>query len=173
MSDPDFDPMSLDRKMPQSAQDAISVLVRAWPLYEAALTDWLIAIAGMKSEIGTFFIGRMDTRGKISKLKEIYQHLGDKSQVESLTHLNKTAKAYTHIRNVIIHTIYIGHRPSHDKPDEYELIYSEHRPVKGRPKTVSGLIVRLDDIKRTASFAQRTAQKINDAIRQREETKQP
>jgi hypothetical protein len=74
MSDAEFDPMSLDRGMPQSAQDAILLLVRAWPLYEAALTDWLTTVAGMNSEIGAFFIGRMDTRGKISKLKEIYQH---------------------------------------------------------------------------------------------------
>jgi hypothetical protein len=92
--------------------------------------------------------------------------LGDKRQVQFLTNLNKTAKGYTHIRNVVIHTIYLGHRPSLDKEGQYELIYSEHRPVKGQPNTVSNLIVRLDDIKRTATFAGRAAQKINDALRQ-------
>jgi hypothetical protein len=166
MSDAEFDPKSLDRGMPQSAQDAVLLLVRAWPLYEAALTDWLTAVAGMKREIGAFFIGRMDTRGKISKLKEIYQHLGDKRQAQWLTNLNRTAKDYTHIRNVVIHTIYLGHRPSPDKEGQYELIYSEHRPVKGKPSTVSSLIVRLDDIKKAATFAGRAAQKINNALGQ-------
>jgi hypothetical protein len=79
--------------------------------------------------------------------------------------LNKSAEGYTHIRNVIIHTIYLGHRPGPDKEGQYELIYSEHRPVKGKPSTVSALIVRLDDIKKAATFAGRAAEKINSALR--------
>jgi hypothetical protein len=98
----DFDPSSLDRSMPQSGQDAILLLMRAWPLFEMALTDWLIAVVKMDEEIGRLFIGRMDTRGKISKLREIYQHLGETQQVQLLKNLNKSAEGYTRVRNILL-----------------------------------------------------------------------
>jgi hypothetical protein len=129
----DFDPSSLDRSMPQSGQDAILLLMRAWPLFEMALTDWLIAVVKMDEEIGRLFIGRMDTRGKISKLREIYQHLGDTQQVQWLKNLNKSAEGYTRVRNMIVHGVYLGYRPRPDT-EEYELIYSTHRPIIGRRK---------------------------------------
>jgi hypothetical protein len=144
----DLDPLALDRKMPQDAQEAILLLVRMWPLYEIALTDWLIAIAGMDSEIGVLMVGRMDTRGKIDKLKEIYAHLGDKDQVQWLKNLQKSAERYTYFRNTVVHTLYVGHRPDPEKPDEYQLIFSTHRPVKGRPKTIHAITVTLSDIKK-------------------------
>jgi hypothetical protein len=37
MMEPDFDPLALDKNMPQSAQEAILLLMRTWPLYEIAL----------------------------------------------------------------------------------------------------------------------------------------
>jgi hypothetical protein len=73
----EFDPLALDKSMPKSAEEAILLLLRAWPLFEIALTDWLIAVAGMNSDdIGALMVGRMETRGKIEKLKDIYGHLG-------------------------------------------------------------------------------------------------
>jgi hypothetical protein len=163
--DTDFDPLVLDKSMPQSAQEAILLLMRAWPLFEIALTDWLIAVAGMTTDIGALMVGRMDTRGKIDKLKEIYSHLGNKDQVRWLTNLNKSARGYTVIRNTVVHSIYLGHRPDPEKSEEYQLIFSNHRPVKGRQKSIGAVIVKLRDIKRTATFAGSAASKIIDALR--------
>jgi hypothetical protein len=163
--DTDFDPLMLDKSMPQSAQEAILMLMRAWPLFEIALTDWLIAVAGMTTDIGTLMVGRMDTRGKIDKLKEIYSHLGNKEQVQWLTNLNKSARRYTVIRNIVVHSIYLGHKPDPKQPEEYQLIFSNHRPIKGRRKSIGAVVVKLHDIKRTANFAGSAASKIIDALR--------
>jgi hypothetical protein len=51
-------------------------------------------------------VGRMDTRGKIDKLKEIYSHLGNKDQVQWLKTLDKSAEGYTRIRNTVVHSLY-------------------------------------------------------------------
>jgi hypothetical protein len=163
----DFDPLALNKKMPQDAQEAILLLVRTWPLFEIALTDWLIAIARMDSEIGVLMVGRMDTGSKINKLKEIYAHLGDKNQVQWLKNLNKRAERYTYIRNIVVHTMYVGHRADPKKPEEYQLIFSTHRPVKGRRKSIDAVIVTPSDIKETASFAGTVVQKIREALARR------
>jgi hypothetical protein len=167
MMDPDFNPLTLDKNMPQSAQEAILLLARTWPLFEIALTDWLIAVSGMDSEIGVLMVGRMDTRAKIAKLKEVYAHLGDSRQVQWLKNLNRSAEGYTSIRNTIVHTLYVGHRPDPKKSGRYQMIFSTHRPVKGRRKSIDAVIVTLPDIKKTASFAVRATQEIRNALARR------
>jgi hypothetical protein len=151
--------------MPQSAQDAIILLLRAWAVFELALTDWLIAIVGMKDDLGILLIGRMDTRNKIVKLKEIYEQLRDAKQVLALKGLGKANERYSQIRNTVVHNVYLGHRPDASKPGEYELIYSTHRPVKGRRDAMDAVIVRLADLKSAATFAGRQTKRITDALR--------
>jgi hypothetical protein len=60
----------------------------------------------MNCDIGVLMVGRMDTRGKIDKLKEIYSHLGNKDQVQWLKTLDKSAEGYTRIRNTVVHSLY-------------------------------------------------------------------
>jgi hypothetical protein len=160
----DFDPLALNKKMPQDAQEAILFLIRTWPLFEIALTDWLIALTRMDREIGVLMVGRMDTGSKINRLKEIYAHLGDKNQVQWLKNLDKSAKRYTSIRNTVVHTMYMGHRADPNKPEECQLIFSTHRPVRGRRKSIDAVIVTPSDIKKTAGFALRVVQKIREAL---------
>lgn len=147
--------------MPGDAQEAILLLIRAWPYFEIALTDWLIAVSGMDSDIGALFVGRMDTRGKIDKLKEIYSHRRDADHMLSLKNLGKSAEGYILVRNTVVHSVYLGHLPCKlDKPDAYQLVFSNHRPVKGKQKYVKSVILTQADIAKTASFAGKAADKI-------------
>ncbi len=163
----EFDPLALDKSMPKSAEEAILLLMRAWPMFEIALTDWLIAVAGMNSDVGALMVGRMETRGKIEKLKDIYSHLGNKDQVQWLTNLNRSAEGYTLIRNTVVHALYLGHRPDPEKPEAYQLIFSNHRPVKGKQNSIESVILTLHNINMAAKFAGRAASKIIHALPRR------
>ncbi len=134
MTEAAFDPTLLNKNMPQDAQEAIISLLRAWVIFEIALTDWLIDVTEMNNEIGSLLIGRMDTRGKIDKLKEIYAHLEDKTQVKSLQNLSRSTEGYSRIKNTAVHMMYLGHRLRRGSSDEYELIYSTHRPGGFAPR---------------------------------------
>jgi hypothetical protein len=166
MSETDLDPTSLDKSMPQSAQDAIMVLLKSWVLFEVALTDWLVAVTGMRDDIGILVVGRMDTRGKIDKLKEIYSHIRDARQVAGLKNLGKSNEGYSKIRNTVVHNIYLGHRPRPDDRGQYDLIYSIHRPSKTRIDGMDAVIIRLDDLKKAAKFAVSAAKDIRTALEQ-------
>src|SRR5262249_14257368 len=97
-------------------------------------------------------------------LKEIHAQLRDKKQVAVLKNLGKSNEGYSKIRNTVVHTVYLGHRGS---PEDCELIFATHRPAKGESERLDAVVVRLEDLKKTAKFAVTSAKKITDALARR------
>ena len=149
----DFDPLDLDKKIPGHAKDAIINLLQAWALFEIALTDWLIASIGTNQDIGTLLFQRVSTNSKIDKLKQIYAHVGAKTDLEKLKELSRLEEKYSQIRDAVVHNMFLGTRNDASDETQCELIYSRHRPAKNRMKSIEAVVIRTPDIKAAATFA--------------------
>ena len=151
------------------AENAINVLIKTWPHFDHILTEWLILISEMPQDIGRILIGRMETKTKLDRLKDISKHLGRDADVKTIAQISRSHEHFSKIRNAVAHCPIIGMNPDHP----LEVLFVESRFVKGRRDLVDVSSIRLERITAAAGFASRTIGIIMRVLSQAQPTKFP
>src|SRR6185436_6534463 len=93
----------INQKLTDEARGVICDLVLGWASYEYALSLWTLLAFGMNLDCGSIMLGRMDARGKLEKLKQLYGHHHKKHVVEKIVILSKKHAEFVDTRNTVAH----------------------------------------------------------------------
>lgn len=138
------------------ASKSILLLMRSWPFYELALTEWLSVETGMQPDIARIMIGNMDTRNKLDKLVELHKHRNLTKQSQTVELIKKGDRNHSKTRNTVVHCPLMGAHKSN--PETLSFLTSKF--VKGRPDVVKANRVKLGSILAAAQFANAVSDQI-------------
>lgn len=138
----------------------IAKLVLAWARYDSLVTQWTYRTFGMKADEGSIFIGNMDTKTKLDRLKVLFKHYGDASSAENVTELSKLTKIHADVRNAICHKSCGGH----SKSDPDRLVFSNGKIYPQMPGRMMVELINLDQIQDAITFAQTNADIISELL---------
>ena len=125
----EFQTSDVTSTIDQEARDLIVELILAWARFDSLVTQWTFRLFGMGPDEGSIFIGNMDTKSKLDKVKALFKHHGIKNSVDRIAELAKLAKVHADVRNSICHKTCGGHSKSN--PDR--LIFSNGKIYPQRP----------------------------------------
>lgn len=148
---------------------AIADLILAWARFDSLVTQWTFRSFGMGADEGSIFIGNMDTKSKLDKIKALQKHFGHTDSVNKVNELAKAAKAHADIRNSICHKTCGGY----SKSDPSRLIFSNGKIYPQMPGRMQVELIHLDQIRTATQFATSAADQIsplNDALAELQET---
>lgn len=103
---PDFDFDDIDPNIPDEVKIAIADLFLSWGKFDNAVTFWATAILrrfGLPEDVCSIFIGNMDTRTKLDRIKAVFSHFGYKDVVSQIAKLIKSHGREVEIRNALAH----------------------------------------------------------------------
>ena len=139
------------------SQMLIAQLVLAWARYDSLVTQWTYRSFNMSADEGSIFIGNMDTKTKLDRLKALYKHFGITESVERITEIAKNSKIHADVRNTICHKSCGGH----SKNDPDRLIFSNGKIYPQLPGKMMVELIHLDQIRDAIGFASSTADGIS------------
>jgi len=114
MTDPiDLSPENLTFLLDDNSRKAILELVLSWGRYDGLISQWVLHAYGLSLDSGSILLGNMDTRSKLDRLKNLYQHHGMKAAVTKIENLQRDHRSYVDIRNLIAHSGCAGQVKSH------------------------------------------------------------
>lgn len=151
MPPPDDDAAWLEqitRPLPDHINRDIVLMFQAWALLEAALTMWLIALIDIEDDVGRLIVDRFDTRTKISRIKEIYDHLRNDNMVKTSKEISSQYEKWIDTRNIIAHKVCFG-----ISTDGTHLMFSTGKYVRQKRDEMNMIGIDLNDIARCAKFA--------------------
>jgi hypothetical protein len=125
-------PENLTFLLDDSSRTAILDLVLAWGRYDGLISQWVLHAYGLSLDSGSILLGNMDTRSKLERLKNLYQHHGMKPAVASISKLQKDHLEFVGIRNLIAHSACAGQVGSHP----WLIAFAPVRTAKGQLDTM-------------------------------------
>lgn len=156
----EFPVSDVSNTIDQESRDLIANLVLAWARFDSLVTQWTFRTFGMGPDAGSIFIGHMDTKSKLDKLKAIYVHYGITESVQMIAELAKLSKEHADVRNTICHKTCGGH--SRSDPDR--LIFSDGKIFKTKPGQLLVELIHLDQIRAATVFAKENADTISKLV---------
>ena len=148
-----FETLSQDL-LPSHYQDMDAVF-QAWALFETALTMWLLALMEIEDDIGRIIIDRLDTRAKLARIKEIYQHLGSEDNAKVASTVVNKLEQWIKIRNTLAHKPRQGINSAGT-----HLYFWTGKFLPGNREEMDLIGINVADLKKCAGFASRTAAQI-------------
>jgi hypothetical protein len=145
----------ISRPLPDHVNRQIVQIFQAWALFEGALTMWLIALLGVDDDIGRLIVDRIDTRAKISRIKEIYDHMKNDGMAKTAKEVSSNYEKWVDIRNAIAHKIYFG-----VSEDGTHLMFSTGKYARQERDKMAMIGIDLADLPRCAYFAASAAGQI-------------
>ena len=152
----EFDITDLDKSIDEEVREVIGKLIMTWARLDSLLSQWVIVEFGMTLDSGSILLGNMDTRTKLDRLKQLYEHHGDKRSAKAVANLSKLHASHIDIRNTVAHTQCGGRRKS--EPDI--LVFAPVKPSKGMPGTALVEQIRLRGIARATEYADQAGDKL-------------
>lgn len=155
-----MDDLALDDIIPnldENARNVILNLTLSWARYDGILSQWLIYAYGMSLDDGALFVGSMDTKTKIDRLKCIYQHHGKNEAVTSLNRLLTAHLDKRWIRNHLAHSPCVGRL----KNEPETVVFATLKASKGNPGKMAVQTITLDDMRKAEAFARTVADTLN------------
>ena len=134
-------------------------IFQSWALLEGSLTAWLIALMSVDDDVGRLIVDRFDTRAKINRIREIYDHLHNANMVKTVKELSSNYEKWVEIRNSIAHKICFGL-----SDDGTHLMFSTGRYARQQRDKMAFIGIALADLPRCALFAVETAGQIDRAL---------
>lgn len=156
----EFDMSNVSNEIDGESRALIADLVLAWARYDSLVTQWTYRTFNMTADEGSIFIGNMDTKTKLDRLKALYKHYGNTSSVEQLAGLAKQSKTHADVRNTICHKTCGGH----SKADPDRLIFSNGKIYPQMPGRMLVELIHLDQIREAISFAKTEAYTISKIV---------
>ena len=135
----------------------VADLILAWARYDSLVTQWTYRTFNMTADEGSIFIGNMDTRTKLDRLKAFFKHYGHTTSVELIAELAKLNKTHAEVRNSICHKTCGGH----SKSDPDRLIFSNGKIYPQQPGRMMIELIHLDQIRAATAFAKEKADLIS------------
>lgn len=145
----DFNISDVSNEIDEESRALVADLVLAWARYDSLVTQWTYRTFNMTADEGSIFIGNMDTRTKLERIKALYKHYGHKSSVEKVAELAKLHKDHADVRNTICHKTCGGH----SKSDPDRLIFSNGKIYPQMPGRMLVELIHLDQIREAIAFA--------------------
>ncbi len=108
-------PFTLDDLHPdisQDAKNAICDVILQFARLDALISHFLFVAFHLSVHDGPIIAGNMDTRGKLDRLKRLYEHHGMKSAAASIGNLKEAHAHWVDLRNSIAHSTCAGSRTS-------------------------------------------------------------
>lgn len=115
-------------------------VILEWARYDSLVSQWLLYAFGLSPDEGAILLGNMDTRTKLERVKNLYQHHAMDEAVDRIARLQKAHGDLVDVRNAIAHAMCAGHR----KSDPEQIIFAPVRPVKGR---LGNMLVEMHSVK--------------------------
>jgi hypothetical protein len=145
----------ITKPLPDRVNQQIVQIFQAWALLEGALTMWLIALLKVDDDVGRLIVDRIDTRAKISRIREIYDHMHNDNMVKTVKELSSNYEKWVEIRNSIAHKICFG-----VSDDGTHLMFSTGKYARQQRDKMAMIGIALADLPRCALFAAETAGQI-------------
>jgi hypothetical protein len=146
---PNIDLSTLDREMSAVAKDTILNLLNAWAWFESILTEWLVDETKMEPDTARIVFGRMDPKGKLDKLSELFKHKGVEEKAKIAGRIRREIELHSVVRNTVVHCPHIGVDPKAPTV----LLYLAAKFVKGNAEAIAVHSVSIDEILTAAKFA--------------------
>lgn len=156
----EFSISDVSNEIDEETRGLIADLILAWARYDSLVTQWTYRTFNMTADEGSIFIGNMDTRTKLERIKALYKHYGHTSSVEKVAELAKLSKPHTEVRNTICHKTCGGH--SRSDPDR--LVFSSGKIFPQKPGVMLVELIHLDQIRSAIGFAKHNADMISKIV---------
>jgi hypothetical protein len=153
----EFPISDVSNTLDEESRELIADLVLSWARFDSLVTQWTFRTFGMGPDAGSIFIGNMDTKSKLDKLKALYTHYGHTSSVQKIAELSKLSKGHADVRNTICHKT-CG---VHSKANPDRLIFSDGKIFKTKPGQMLVEMIHLDQIRAAITFAKENADTIS------------
>ncbi|WP_375453656.1 hypothetical protein [uncultured Methylobacterium sp.] len=148
-SDDDADWLAqISKPFPDNVNGDIVVMFRAWALMEAALTMWLIALMGVDDDVGRLVVDRFDTRTKISRIREIYDHFQNDDMTKTVKEVSYNYEKWVETRNIVAHKVCFGM-----SEDGTHLMFATGKYTRRKRDEFTMVGIALPDLRRCAQFA--------------------
>lgn len=144
----------------QEGRDAIAALILAWARFDSLVTQWTFRSFGMGPDEGSIFIGNMDTKSKLDKIKALQKHFGHTDAAKQVHDLALAAKGHADIRNSICHKTCGGYSKAHPNM----LVFSNGKIYPNMPGRMLVELIHLDAIRTATKFAADSADQISPVI---------
>ncbi len=151
-----FDVSDKANEIDQKARDLISDLILSWARYDSIITHWVIRSFGMGMDEGSIFIGNMDTKTKLNRIKALYKHFGFDDVASDIADLSKAHEEHADVRNTVCHKACAGQSKSNPE----RLIFAGAKAVSGKPGQMLVELLHLEQLERARHFAKLNADKI-------------
>jgi len=155
----EFPISDLTNTLDEESRNLIAELVLAWARYDSLVSQWTYRSYGMGPDEGSLFIGNMDTKAKLDKLKALFTHYG-KSGAKKIASLSKLSQTHADVRNTICHKTCGGN----SKSDPDRLVFSDGRIFKTKPGKMQVELIHLDQIRDAITFASQNADTISKIV---------
>lgn len=163
---PEFDPSDLDEIIPDAHKIAIADLMLAWGRFDTMLTRFMCKIFSMGDHIGSIFIGTMDIRSKLLKIKEVGLLHGTEGFASQMQVMSDNYSNHAQVRNAIAHNYLSGV----SKKEPERLIFYPYKLLKKDKTRMSVAYYHVEQIKTATLFANETAMGIMTLIQSMEGT---
>jgi hypothetical protein len=148
----DLPPFTIDDLHPDIDQEtryAISDLTIGWARFDSFVSQMVILAFGLSLDNGPILLGNMDTRQKLERLKNLYDHYGMPRAASYAANLKAAHAYWVDVRNTVIHSTLGGTRIS--APGV--LVFAPVRISRGVLGHVEVIQLHVNGIKRAAEWA--------------------
>ncbi len=144
----------------QEARNLISDLILAWARFDSLITQWTIRSFGMGLDEGSVFIGNMDTKSKLDKIKALQNHFGHIDAAAKVAEIAKQTRVHADVRNTICHQTCGGYV----KSDLSRLVFSNGKILAGHPGKLRVELIHISQIKEATKFARTKADLVSELV---------
>ncbi len=116
-----FSDADLDRTISLAAREAICELILAWADLDTIVSYWTIKAFGMQLDVGSIMLGTMDTKTRLMRLKQLYEHKRNMPFAKNIGKLSKEMATWVDCRNIVCHQKCIGQLTS----DNERIVFSQ------------------------------------------------
>jgi hypothetical protein len=153
---PDFTLHDLRNDIDPKVRDIICDVILSWARLDSLISQLVLLAFGLALDGGTILLGTMDSRNKLDKLKNLYDHHGMSEAADSIGNLQQWVKAFVDVRNTIAHHTCAGSW----KSDPDMLVFAPVRAMQGQLNHVEVQHIPLREMNRSADFAMKAADAI-------------
>lgn len=150
---PEFDPNDLEENIPDAHKIAMADLILAWARLDTMLTRLVCYSFQMNDDVGSIFIGKMDIKTKIERMKDIGAHMGIPNFAQNMETMSDNYRDHSQVRNAIAHNLLSGI----SKKDRNRLIFYPYKTLKKDKKRMAVSYYHIEHIKTATMFANDTA----------------
>ena len=139
----------IDLCITKEAKLAVADMVLAWAALDTMISYWVLLLFGMPMDTGSILLGNMDTKTKITRLKQFFQHHGNAKEAALAQRLSKSHEKFVDARNTIAHRRCFGMQ----KSDPTRLMFSSTKHILGEVGKFEILAIDLSEIRAATKFA--------------------